>query len=94
MVHFVSPPPLLVAITLSLRHFDIYFREFVQLRGSYDHRSLLFKTSNNIYRVLKMLIKEYRIPLPLSVEEYRVAQLYMIAVSCFLISIGRLTNCS
>lgn len=29
-----------------------------------------------------MLIKEYRIPLPLSVEEYRVAQLYMIAVSC------------
>ncbi|RWS28529.1 Protein retinal degeneration B-like protein [Leptotrombidium deliense] len=26
-----------------------------------------------------MLIKEYRIPLPLSVEEYRVAQLYMIA---------------
>jgi hypothetical protein len=30
-----------------------------------------------------MLIKEYRIPLPLSVEEYRVAQLYMIAVSRF-----------
>lgn len=29
----------------------------------------------------KMLIKEYRIPLPLSVEEYRIAQLYMIAVS-------------
>lgn len=29
-----------------------------------------------------MLVKEYRIPLPLSVEEYRVAQLYMIAVSC------------
>lgn len=28
-----------------------------------------------------MLVKEYRIPLPLSVEEYRVAQLYMIAVS-------------
>lgn len=28
-----------------------------------------------------MLIKEYHIPLPLSVEEYRVAQLYMIAVS-------------
>lgn len=28
-----------------------------------------------------MLIKEYRIPLPLSVEEYRIAQLYMIAVS-------------
>ncbi|XP_077510222.1 retinal degeneration B isoform X1 [Amblyomma americanum] len=26
-----------------------------------------------------MLLKEYRIPLPLSVEEYRVAQLYMIA---------------
>ena len=25
-----------------------------------------------------MLIKEYRIPLPLSLEEYRVAQLYMI----------------
>ncbi|XP_026479475.1 protein retinal degeneration B-like [Ctenocephalides felis] len=26
-----------------------------------------------------MLIKEYRIPLPLTVEEYRIAQLYMIA---------------
>lgn len=30
-----------------------------------------------------MLIKEYRIPLPLTVEEYRIAQLYMIAVSIF-----------
>ena len=28
---------------------------------------------------LKMLIKEYRIPLPMTVEEYRIAQLYMIA---------------
>lgn len=28
-----------------------------------------------------MLIKEYRIPLPMSVEEYRIAQLYMIQVS-------------
>lgn len=28
-----------------------------------------------------VLVKEYRIPLPLTVEEYRVAQLYMIAVS-------------
>ncbi|KAL6472534.1 hypothetical protein MHYP_G00187220 [Metynnis hypsauchen] len=25
-----------------------------------------------------MLIKEYRIPMPMSVEEYRIAQLYMI----------------
>lgn len=32
-----------------------------------------------------MLIKEYRIPLPLSTEEYKVAQLYMIAVSFNLI---------
>lgn len=35
-----------------------------------------------------MLIKEYRIPLPLTVEEYRIAQLYMIAVSiefCFCV---------
>lgn len=31
-----------------------------------------------------MLIKEYRIPLPLTVEEYRIAQLYMIAVSRYL----------
>lgn len=31
-----------------------------------------------------MLIKEYRIPLPLSVEEYKIAQLYMIAVSLTL----------
>lgn len=29
-----------------------------------------------------MLIKEYRIPLPLTVEEYRIAQLYMIQVGC------------
>ncbi len=28
-----------------------------------------------------MLIKEYRIPLPLTVDEYKIAQLYMIAVS-------------
>jgi hypothetical protein len=26
-----------------------------------------------------MLVKEYRIPLPMTVEEYRIAQLYMIA---------------
>lgn len=30
-------------------------------------------------KTVKMLIKEYRIPLPLTVEEYRIAQLYMIA---------------
>lgn len=30
-----------------------------------------------------MLIKEYRIPLPMSVEEYRIAQLYMIQVRGF-----------
>ena len=29
---------------------------------------------------ITMLIKEYRIPLPLTVEEYRIAQLYMIQV--------------
>ena len=28
-----------------------------------------------------MLIKEYRIPVPLSLEEYKIAQLYMIQVS-------------
>ena len=27
-----------------------------------------------------MLVKEYHIPLPLTVEEYRIAQLYMIQV--------------
>lgn len=32
------------------------------------------------YRRTKMLIKEYRIPMPMSVEEYRIAQLYMIQV--------------
>lgn len=31
-----------------------------------------------------MLIKEYRIPMPMSVEEYRIAQLYMIQVSASL----------
>jgi len=30
-----------------------------------------------------MLIKEYRIPMPMSVEEYRIAQLYMIQVKTF-----------
>ena len=30
-----------------------------------------------------MLIKEYKIPLPLTVEDYRIAQLYMIAVRLF-----------
>ena len=37
-----------------------------------------------------MLIKEYRIPLPMSVEEYRIAQLYMIQVS--LISLIALSS--
>lgn len=36
-----------------------------------------------------MLIKEYRIPLPLTVEEYRIAQLYMIAVSFEFLSLSR-----
>lgn len=34
-----------------------------------------------------MLIKEYRIPMPMSVEEYRIAQLYMIQVSSSFICI-------
>lgn len=33
-----------------------------------------------------MLIKEYRIPMPMSVEEYRIAQLYMIQVKSLLLS--------
>ena len=33
-----------------------------------------------------MLIKEYRIPLPLTVEEYKIAQLYMIQVSVRLLT--------
>lgn len=36
----------------------------------------------------KMLIKEYRIPMPMSVEEYRIAQLYMIQVSLFCPDLG------
>ena len=35
-----------------------------------------------------MLIKEYHIPLPLTVEEYRIAQLYMIQVSSILSHVG------
>lgn len=35
-----------------------------------------------------MLIKEYRIPLPLTVEEYRIAQLFMIAVSVVSFLLG------
>lgn len=33
-----------------------------------------------------MLIKEYRIPLPMSVDEYRIAQLYMIQVWLYCIA--------
>lgn len=40
----------------------------------------MFLSGQKIF-VFKMLIKEYRIPLPMSVEEYRIAQLYMIQVS-------------
>lgn len=36
-----------------------------------------------------MLIKEYRIPLPLTVEEYRIAQLFMIAVGIMKLIHGR-----
>ena len=32
-----------------------------------------------------MLVKEYRILLPLTVEEYRIAQLYMIQVGSFFL---------
>lgn len=39
-----------------------------------------------------MLIKEYRIPLPLTVEEYRIAQLYMIAVSFNLCQANSIWN--
>lgn len=50
-----------------------------------DHRycSLLYIDSAKSAGVLwyEMLIKEYRILLPLTVEEYRIAQLYMIQVS-------------
>ena len=35
-----------------------------------------------------MLIKEYRTPLPLEVEEYRIAQLYMIAKKSSQESVG------
>ena len=34
---------------------------------------------NDVINQHKMLIKEYRIPLPLTVDEYKIAQLYMIA---------------
>ena len=54
-------------------------------KGHYlGHRRYNF-TGDNDSRSEKMLIKEYRIPLPLSVEEYRIAQLYMIAVSILVL---------
>lgn len=40
---------------------------------------------SRVVLVWKMLIKEYRIPLPMSVEEYRIAQLYMIQVIFFYV---------
>jgi len=36
--------------------------------------------------VARMLIKEYRIPMPMSVEEYKIAQLYMIQVRLVVVS--------
>ncbi|KAM6423458.1 membrane-associated phosphatidylinositol transfer protein 2 isoform 8-T9 [Liasis olivaceus] len=39
---------------------------------------LAFPTGSEGCPDFKMLIKEYRIPLPMSVDEYRIAQLYMI----------------
>jgi len=39
--------------------------------------------------LLEMLIKEYRIPLPLTVDEYRIAQLYMIAVRAVRIIVDK-----
>lgn len=47
----------------------------------------MFLSREEIF-VSKMLIKEYRIPLPMSVEEYRIAQLYMIQVRNILVSAG------
>ena len=39
-----------------------------------------------------MLIKEYRIPLPLTVDEYRIAQLYMLQVSSRLAELNARCN--
>lgn len=61
---------LCVSLSLSVCWFKIYILYYY-----------LFEENNIELRRIKMLIKEYHIPLPLSVEEYRVAQLYMIAVS-------------
>ena len=40
-----------------------------------------------------MLIKEYRIALPMSVEEYRIAQLYMIQVGTIFLSYFAVESC-
>lgn len=55
--------------------------ELVTYVASSKHLWLVFPTGPKGCLDFKMLIKEYRIPLPMSVDEYRIAQLYMIQVS-------------
>ena len=49
---------------------------------NFSRRSTSLRIFVALVRII-MLIKEYRIPLPMSVEEYRIAQLYMIQVWFF-----------
>ena len=43
--------------------------------------------------IAAMLIKEYRIAMPMSVDEYRIAQLYMIQVSARLSCDQKICTC-
>ena len=50
------------------------------LRGGVCKECVCERERDYLVKYVTMLIKEYRICLPLSVEEYRIAQLYMIQV--------------
>lgn len=62
--------------------FHIKFELNPNIYTSILHREIkdIFSISRLLYAMWNMLIKEYRIPLPMTVEEYRIAQLYMIQV--------------
>lgn len=79
--HFLFFLFLFVFLILVAFVFNFCASWFGDLRAIFSGCSLA--SSENLFPS-KMLIKEYRIPLPLTVDEYKIAQLYMIAVRLFL----------
>ena len=81
---FPFAPPLFYCLSI------FSFSPFLSSSSSVTFLAENVQTTNNVLtvsksetNVKKMLIKEYRILLPMTVQEYRIAQLYMIQVSPF-----------